>query len=67
MLTVSTISTLGIHIACFNASIRSCDDAPQAVIRVRDGKKFVHKGIKVEFIGTIGTLDIPRNERTISC
>ena len=67
MLTVSTICTLGMHLACFNASIRSCDDAPQAAIRVRDGKKLVHEGIKVEFVGTIGTLDIPRNERTNSC
>ena len=37
---------------------------PQAAIRVRDGKKLVHEGIKVEFVGTIGTFGhSPRNER----
>jgi vacuolar protein sorting-associated protein 26 len=28
----------------------------QATIRVRDGKKLVHEGIKVEFVGSIGEL-----------
>lgn len=27
----------------------------QVTIRVRDGKKMTHEGIKVEFVGTIGT------------
>lgn len=28
---------------------------PQATIRVRDGKKLVHEGIKVEFVSTPST------------
>ena len=28
----------------------------QVVVRVRDGKKVVHEGIKVEFVGSIGPL-----------
>ena len=31
----------------------------QATVRVRDGKKLVHEGIKVEFVGTIGTRTFP--------
>ena len=27
---------------------------PQVTVRVRDGKKLVHEGIKVEFVGSIG-------------
>ena len=37
---------------------RSAVDRPlfllQVTIRVRDGKKTVHEGIKVEFVGSIG-------------
>lgn len=27
---------------------------PQVSVRVRDGKKLVHEGIKIEFVGSIG-------------
>lgn len=30
-------------------------DTLQVIIRVRDGKRMTHEGIKVEFVGTIGT------------
>lgn len=32
-------------------------------MRVRDGKKLIHDGIKVEFIGTIGTPGVAVSER----
>jgi Vacuolar protein sorting-associated protein 26 len=31
---------------------------PKVTIRVRDGKKTAHDGIKVEFVGSIGSLSI---------
>jgi hypothetical protein len=31
----------------------------QIAIRVRDGKKLTHEGIKVEFVGSIGMLSLP--------
>jgi vacuolar protein sorting-associated protein 26 len=34
-------------------------DIDQVVVRVRDGKKLVHDGIKVEFVGSIGARHIP--------
>jgi vacuolar protein sorting-associated protein 26 len=36
----------------------------QVVVRVRDGKKLVHDGIKVEFVGSIGVRHIPTSVKS---
>jgi hypothetical protein len=35
------------------------DSATQVNVRVKDGKKFVHDGIRIELIGSIGRLHQP--------
>lgn len=46
--------------------IRSCLSlCSQIAIRVRDGKKLTHDGIKVEFVGSIGMLPTLLSSQTL--
>ena len=41
------------HLYC-NCGVDNPWDLPQVVVRIRDGKKITHEGVKVEFVGSIG-------------
>lgn len=44
----------------------ACRIHSQVTIRVRDGKRMTHEGIKVEFVGTIGMSSYPPGYKSTS-